>query len=322
MTFNTQTTLAGFAEHGYVLRQRETLALASLLNQRQGVRALLIEGEPGAGKTSLGEYLAKVLDVEDQLVMYMFHNWTGDDEVFKGFDAVAAFAGDKDNVFLPGVFTRVLELSRKATPEKPVICILDELDKAPERVENLLLDVLQSGRVPTKPGCSEKIELDNVIFFLTSNAHRPLNEALLRRVRRLYMNRLPAKAVNKLVTGWVSNDYKEMSAGHVRGLVTLANKVASQVAHKEGTFHSPQELRRLTEELINLRALNLITDIREMELVVAAWAAKNPALQGKKDIAAGAGLNNLWGALKQFVKPGMLTAADTSATSAEDASSD
>ena len=294
MSISVKGVLKKMSDEGYYLREPETLALGGLLTQTGGVRAMLIEGLPGAGKSALGEFLAKALG--GPMVFHLFHAWSDSDELFTGVDVVSAVAGDAENARLPGVLARVATASKTASPEQPVVVVLDEIDKTPERVENLLLDVLQTGRVPLQPGVHDEIVLDNVIFMITSNGMRPLSDALSRRLRRLYMNPLPAKKVIELVTNGLKSK-PGFDKPELKGVVKIAHTIAHQVAENEGTYLSPQELSRLVEELVNLRMEGQIENTRQVQYVVAGWAAKS-ALRGTELVKNDRTMDGLWGVIK------------------------
>jgi MoxR-like ATPase len=297
MTISAKALMAGLSQVGYVVRNEERLALTSLFLQTQGTRVMIIEGAPGCGKTSLPEKVAEVL--ESPKVFYLCHAWTDDSELFTGIDVPSAVAGDAANVRQLGVLAQVAELSKGASPDHPVICILDEIDKTADRVENLLLDVLQTGRVPFKPGVHLQINLQNVIFFITSNGLRELGDALLRRMRRLHMQPLKVELVDDLVAGWTKAD---------KGLVSIVRKAAMEVAQSEGTAISPQEIRRLVDELVNLRRDNAIHNAADVQLCLAGWAVKRPA-KGLEHARKTKHNAAIWGMLKR-IKPTAENAAE------------
>lgn len=255
----------------YHLRPEEALALRAVEHQT-GVRALLLEGPPGCGKTSFGDVIAEQLRAT--LVYCLCHSWTDDAELFVGVDVAAAVAGEADHVRQPGVLARAAELSHSG----PVVVVIDELDKAPERVDALLLDVLQTGRVPVRPGVHEQIDLTRTVFVLTSNGARPHIDALMRRVRRVRMRPIPVEVLDGLAAD---------ASGAPKGVVTIASKLARAIAEGEGTILSVQELSHLCRDL-----WRVAMGARECQLLLAQWAART---ERGASAAATAPVASLWG---------------------------
>lgn len=242
--------------YGYVFRKTEELAILGLTAQT-GMKALLLEGAPGAGKTFLAETYARALGLP--LLSTQFHEWTDADELFVGVNVTAAVAGEASNVRQDGV----LAAAARKSEEGPVVLLLDEIDKAPERVENLLLDALQSGRVPVAPGVHLKMNPENVVVFATSNAARPLSQALLRRFRRVQIQPLAATTMDQLV---------HRETGVRMDVCTAVRKIATATAEKDSAVATSQEVCNAVRE-----AMKIASDADDLIEILCGWLARGPA---------------------------------------------
>jgi MoxR-like ATPase len=236
---------------------RAAQAIRALLAQQGGgARALLVTGAPGTGKTALAEHIAR--EHGAPFFYALLHSWSGADDLFAGINVPAAVAGDAEHVHQPGVLALVAEASHKH--ELVVVC-LDELDKAPDSVEALLLDWLQSGRVPVRPGEHLSTRLDRVLVVITSNGQRPHTDALIRRCRRL---RMPPMADDLRVR------LAQERSGAPAGVVRLLDRACQVVAKAEGTEAlSLQEIAHACRE-----AWEVATSADEVAEVLRAWAAR------------------------------------------------
>lgn len=105
----------------YILRSPERVALAALARQTSGIRAALLEGPPGCGKTALAGHLAAETGAEE--IYDLLHSWSDDQTLFAGVDVAAAVAGDAAGVHRPGV----LALAADSTPS--ISEVLDEIGR-------------------------------------------------------------------------------------------------------------------------------------------------------------------------------------------------
>lgn len=247
------------ASAGYIARRPELLALRSVLMQPSGMRAVLLFGFPGSGKSALPEALAHALG--SLYVFNQFHEWTDSDELYIGVNLRGVVSRKEEEVDKPGALAVAAEASRRATRDKPTILCLDEVDKPPERVDYLLLDFLQTGRVPVRPGVHIQANVNGLVVFMTSNEVRPMSDALLRRVRRVHMEPLPTAVVDRLTA---------RLAGVPQSVATTMNKVARTAAQAESNQHlSLQEMVRLSQEV-----WTCAESVEDIVLAVSGWAVR------------------------------------------------
>ena len=158
-------------------------------------RPLLIEGAAGVGKTEVAKVMASALDrdlvrlqcyegldegkalyewnYQKQLLAIQIHREDADEDALK-----ASLFSDEYLLERP--------LLKSIRSEKPVVLLIDEIDKADEEFEAFLLELLSEMQV-TVPEIGT-IRAKSIPFVvLTSNRSRPLSEALRRRCAYLYI---------------------------------------------------------------------------------------------------------------------------------------
>lgn len=159
-------------------------------------RPLLIEGAAGVGKTEVAKVMASALDRE--LVRLQCYEGLDESKALYEWNyqkqllsiQVNRTAEDKEaltkNLF-GEEFLLERPLLRSIRSEKPVVLLIDEIDKADEEFEAFLLELLSEMQV-TVPELGT-IRASSVPFVvLTSNRARPLSEALRRRCAYLHID--------------------------------------------------------------------------------------------------------------------------------------
>jgi len=159
-------------------------------------RPLLIEGAAGVGKTEIAKVMASVLDRE--LVRLQCYEGLDESKALyewnyqKQLLAIQVNMGQSDKEALTkSLFgdEYLLErpLLKSIRSEKPVVLLIDEIDKADEEFEAFLLELLSEMQV-TIPEVGTLRGKTTPFVVLTSNRARPLSEALRRRCAYLYLD--------------------------------------------------------------------------------------------------------------------------------------
>ena len=158
-------------------------------------RPLLIEGAAGVGKTEVAKVMAAALDRE--LVRLQCYEGLDESKALYEWNYQKQLLSIQVNMNAQDreALTRSLfsdeyllerPLLKSIRSEKPVVLLIDEIDKADEEFEAFLLELLSEMQV-TIPEVGT-IRANSVPFVvLTSNRARPLSEALRRRCAYLYI---------------------------------------------------------------------------------------------------------------------------------------
>ena len=167
----------------------------TLLVALQLGRPLLIEGAAGVGKTEIAKVMAGALDRE--LVRLQCYEGLDESKALyewnyqKQLLSIQVQMNRQD----PDGLTRSLfgdeyllerPLLRSIRSERPVVLLIDEIDKADEEFEAFLLELLSEMQV-TIPEVGTVRARSLPFVVLTSNRARPLSEALRRRCAYLYI---------------------------------------------------------------------------------------------------------------------------------------
>ena len=167
----------------------------TLLVALQLGRPLLIEGPAGVGKTEIAKVMASALDREIvRLQCYegldeskALYEWNYQKQLLS--IQVQMNRRDADEL-TKSLFSDEYLLERPLLQairsEKPVVLLIDEIDKSDEEFEAFLLELLSEMQV-TIPEVGTVRARTVPFVILTSNRTRPLGEALRRRCAYLYL---------------------------------------------------------------------------------------------------------------------------------------
>jgi len=173
----------------------ESTALVSYLATKLG-KPVLVEGPAGVGKTELAKALASYLGRElVRLQCYegldeakALYEWNYRRQLLRiqaeasgtGWDAV------QDDIF-GEEFLLARPLMTAIASERPVVLLIDEIDKTDQEFEAMLLEVLSDFQISI-PELGRVESKTHPVVLLTSNNSRELTEALKRRCLYLWLD--------------------------------------------------------------------------------------------------------------------------------------
>ncbi len=180
--------------YGYMTDPSITMAL--YLSQALN-KPLLVEGPAGVGKTEVAKILAQVLDTElIRLQCYegidasqALYEWNYQHQLM--YLKVQETQGQSGQALETNLYDERFLLQRPIlqaiTAPKPVVLLIDEVDRSDEEFESFLLEVLSDWQVSIpETGTIRAKTIPWVV--LTSNATRELSDALRRRCMYLYID--------------------------------------------------------------------------------------------------------------------------------------
>lgn len=221
-----------------------------------GISSVLLSGEAGTGKTRWAKMLAD--GWADTFLKYQCHEGTGKEELLYDIDVAGVISAlsphskttnTNNNFVALGLLPTACELSQKG---QKVVLLLDELEKARQAVDNMLLDFLQSGEIYNPTDNKMYVaNTKNLIFVATTNEHRKLSEPLYRRVRRVRLQFPTEKELLQIIPAILhqcgaGEDLEKVGIEKLKFLINLALWYRKQDVDKKITA---PEIARLVSDL-------------------------------------------------------------------------
>jgi len=180
------TLIQEFYKHDYILNEELATSIFLLKNLE---KPLLLEGNPGVGKTMLAKTLAEQLGTrlirlqcyEGLDVNTTIYEWNYQKQLLH----IKLFEQEKDKKALGNqIFGMEYVLKRpllqSISSEIPVVLLIDEIDRADEEFEAYLLELLSDFQISI-PELGTIKAVTKPLVVLTSNRSRELSDALRRR---------------------------------------------------------------------------------------------------------------------------------------------
>lgn len=257
MKSEIDTLIKAFYGHDYILN--EALATSVFLLDKLE-KPLLLEGSPGVGKTMLAKTLAAHLKT-DLIRLQCYEGLDVNTSIYewnyqKQLLHIKLFETEKDKQALGNqIFGMEYVLQRpllqSISSEKPVVLLIDEVDRADEEFEAYLLELLSDFQISIPELGTIKAKSKPYVI-LTSNRTRELSDALRRRC--LYH--------------WVDFPTKEKEIDIIhKKLPNIEEQLASQVVTfihnlRKSSLHKPPGIAESIDWAKTLLLLNAenITD--------------------------------------------------------------
>jgi MoxR-like ATPase len=185
---NPQQLISDLAAEKYVADEALATALFVLLRLQ---KPLLLEGPPGVGKTEIAQVLSQLLSTElIRLQCYegldistAVYEWNYQKQLLgiKLQEQSGLSVEEKeDHIFSDAYLLKRPLLRAISSEEKPVVLLIDELDRSDEEFEAYLLELLSAFQISIPELGTVKARFKPYVI-LTSNRTRELSDALKRR---------------------------------------------------------------------------------------------------------------------------------------------
>lgn len=205
----------------------DTLAVTLMIAMKLG-KPLLIEGAAGVGKTEVAKTAARIMNRElVRLQCYdgldearSLYEWNYQKQLLAiqmGADGMSDLFGEEYLLERP--------LLKSIRSDKPVVLLIDEIDKSDDRFEAFLLELLSEMQVTIPEYGTVKARTIPFVI-LTSNHTRPLSEALRRRCAYMYIDYPDVEKEVRIIRAKLPGIDEQ-----------LANQVARAIAYLRSNEH-------------------------------------------------------------------------------------
>lgn len=192
------------ASVGYHCAHYLAVQISLLLNTptESRIRALLLEGPSGCGKSFLAKSLATITNAELMcLSCYRGMNTQNLIEVPSTLAMVNAMTGKHDDLSPESMMNLgIVSRAWLKSSDKPIIFLVDELDKPDSAIDTFFLGPIQDGKIWLESRSPIVANPDQLLIIFTKNFNRTLDEALLRRCHPIKMAYLDSTLERKILS--------------------------------------------------------------------------------------------------------------------------
>jgi energy-coupling factor transporter ATP-binding protein EcfA2 len=242
------------ADVGYHCLPFYAVQMSLLLNTKvNSVKCMLLEGPSGCGKSFMAKSLAKITGAELMCIQcFKGMNLQHLIEMPSTLGMVNAMTGrggeNTDELMSLGPIAKAFKTSQS----KPVILLIDEIDKVDVAIDTFFLGPIQDARVWLESQAPIDANLDNLVIIFTKNFERPINEALLRRVHPLRMKFMDSSLERRVLAPYCPPKLAE-------NLIRVADIMrASDGSYPFDRPPAPEELLKAAHYLTHLLSWDLI----------------------------------------------------------------
>ena len=226
------------ASVGYQCLHYLAVQIALVLNTSSTrVRALLLEGPSGCGKSFLAKSLSKITGAE--LLCLSCYQGMVTQNLIESPSTLAlanAMVGKGSATAEELLNLGILSRAYLASQSRPVILLIDELDKPDGAIDTFFLGPIQDARIWLESRPPIDANVDNLLLVFTKNFNRTIDEALLRRCHPVKMTYLDSTLERKILS-------EHCNPQLVSNLVSVADRMRnSQGSYQFERPPAPEEL--------------------------------------------------------------------------------